>query len=352
MLPSTTTEYSIEFAILPGDITAFEADVIALKHAQGFFGADEAVADALARVDVPKDELRAPPDNYRYVETRSGVRAKHALFVGVVPLPEFDYPQIREFATRVLYTLTAEAPETRHLAMTIHGPGFWRDEAEALLAEFAGCLEALENDTIPYALERISLVDRNAERVQRLRNTLEKYLAEANYATRIPGRWAYRLSVKRPKRMGHAGAIIAPPERIQLPDAGRAVKQHAFVAMPFKKEMEDVFYFGIQVPVRAAGLLCELVNQEAFTGDILARVRERIETASLVVAELTGANPNVYLEIGYAWGRQRPTVLLIKKGEEPRFDLRGQRCLIYESIKDLEEALTKELNGLKSQGII
>lgn len=353
MLPGRIVESSVEFTIVPGDILTFEADVIALKHAQGFFGADEAVAEALARVGVSKDDLRTAPDNYRYVETRGGVRAKHALFVGVVPLMEFDYPQIRQFAAKVLYTLAAEAPETRHLALTIHGPRFYRDEVEALLAEFAGCLEALENDALPYSLERISIVDRDAERVQRLRGALEKYLAEADYAARVPGRWAYRLTSKK-QRLGHAGTIIGAEvlKRIQLPTAGSMVKRHAFVAMPFKKDLDDVFYYGIQAPVRAAELLCERVDQEAFTGDILDRVRERIETASLVIAELTGANPNVYLEVGYAWGRQRPTLLLIKSGEEPRFDLRGQRCLMYERIKDLEEALTKELGGLKTQGII
>jgi hypothetical protein len=189
--------------------------------------------------------------------------------------------------------------------------------------------------------------------VQRLRNALEKYLAEADYATRVPGRWAYRLTVKK-QRLGHAGAIVEAgiAKRLQLPTAGSVAKRHAFIAMPFKKELDDVFYYGIQAPVRAVELLCERVDQEAFTGDILDRVRERIETASIVIAELTGANPNVYLEIGYAWGRQRPTLLLIKSGEEPRFDLRGQRYLAYERIKDLEEALTKELDGLKAQGII
>lgn len=70
--------------------------------------------------------------------------------------------------------------------------------------------------------------------------------------------------------------------------------------MTEEKDMDDVFYYGIQQPVRATGFLCERADQEAFLGDILDRVKQKIETAAVVIAELTGANPNVYLEIGYA----------------------------------------------------
>ena len=34
--------HPVEFAIEPGNILTFEADVIALKHAQAFLGADKA----------------------------------------------------------------------------------------------------------------------------------------------------------------------------------------------------------------------------------------------------------------------------------------------------------------------
>jgi hypothetical protein len=83
-----------------------------------------------------------------------------------------------------------------------------------------------------------------------------------------------------------------------------------------------------------------------FTGEILARIKERIETATLVIADLTGANANVYLEVGYAWGRNRPTLLLVRAGDELKFDVRGQRCIIYDSIVDLSKKLTKDLQAL------
>jgi len=58
------------------------------------------------------------------------------------------------------------------------------------------------------------------------------------------------------------------------------------------------------------------MDQEAFTGDILDRIKKKIETATVVIAELSGANPNVYLEVGYAWGKDVPTILLVKETDE------------------------------------
>jgi hypothetical protein len=98
--------------------------------------------------------------------------------------------------------------------------------------------------------------------------------------------------------------------------------------------------------VNAAGFLCERVDMATFTGDILTRIKSRIETAALIVADLTGANPNVYLEVGYAWGKDRPTLLLTKKSDELKFDVRGQRCLVYKNIADLAKKLEADLAAL------
>ena len=108
--------------------------------------------------------------------------------------------------------------------------------------------------------------------------------------------------------------------------------------------MEDTYIYGIQGPVNAAGYLFERVDLTTFTGDIIAEIKSRIETASLVIADLTGANPNVYLEVGYAWGRIVPRYLL--RRDPLKFDVQSQRCLIYKSISDLEKKLETDLASL------
>jgi hypothetical protein len=138
----------------------------------------------------------------------------------------------------------------------------------------------------------------------------------------------------------------------QSADALRAVgfnsssKPFIFVAMPFAEEMDDVFYYGIQKPIKEAGFLCERADELSFTGDIMERIKDRIERAAFVVADLTHGNPNVYLEVGYAWGLRRPTILLVNQLEHLTFDVRGHRCLVYRTIRDLETLLARELHKL------
>jgi len=122
--------------------------------------------------------------------------------------------------------------------------------------------------------------------------------------------------------------------------------------MPFTDQMIDTFYYGIQAPIHANGFLCERIDMDTFIGDILAKLKNEIESASAIVADLTMANPNVYLEVGYAWGIGKPTILIVKEGEKLKFDVQGQKCLHYKNIKYLEEILTKEIKGLVEKGKI
>jgi hypothetical protein len=93
--------------------------------------------------------------------------------------------------------------------------------------------------------------------------------------------------------------------------------------------------------------LCERVDLESFTGDVLQRIKARIESATYVIAEITLTNPNVFLEVGYAWGCSRPTIFLTKEASKLPFDVRGQRCLVYDTIRNLEKALEGELQALR-----
>jgi hypothetical protein len=116
--------------------------------------------------------------------------------------------------------------------------------------------------------------------------------------------------------------------------------------MPFDERFEDIFHYGIVRPVHDAGLLCERMDKIAFTGVIGSHMRHRIGHARFVVADLTGANPNVYLEVGYAWGRGVPTVLICSQSAELEFDVRGHRVLLYSTIRDLERKLYEEIKRI------
>lgn len=119
-----------------------------------------------------------------------------------------------------------------------------------------------------------------------------------------------------------------------------------FVAMPFNKDMDDVYEYGIRRTAVASGWICERADREVFTGDVVEWVEQRIQNADLVLAEMTGANPNVYFEVGLARGKRRPVLLVARDASELRFDLRSEKCAVYTSIRDLEEQVRRYLAKL------
>ena len=58
---------------------------------------------------------------------------------------------------------------------------------------------------------------------------------------------------------------------------------------------------------------------------------------------MTGSNPNVYLEIGYAWAKGVPTILIVKSSKATAYDLRGHTGHAYKSIISLQKILAEEL---------
>jgi hypothetical protein len=318
----------LQFEVVNDDVLAFPSDVLALKYAQGLHGADLAVAEAL---DLPERILHtrlSQPGSYHLLPGQNLVAAARVLFVGVAGLWHFRYAQIREFAARVLSALEESAPQTRHLAVTIHGVNYGLDEVESFTAEVAGFLDGQARGEIPPALQRITFVEYNAKRAGRLATALHHLLPEG---LTMPPR---STTLPPPSANGHP-----------LPSAGREseAKPHVFVAMPFTEEFDDIYHYAIEPVVRAAGFVCERADTRCFSGDILDWLKGRIQTAAFVIADLSTANPNVYLEVGYAWGFKRPTILLTRDLNDLKFDVRGQRCVIYKRIRDLEQHLKREL---------
>ena len=188
----------------------------------------------------------------------------------------------------------------------------------------------IESGDCPRGIGLITIVERNIGRARRLESLLNSVLPTHTAKPTV----------------AESAIAAAQTERLRSAGALSGTKPHIFVAMPFAPEFDDHFHYGIQQAVNAAGYLCERADLATFTGDVLTWVKERIDSARLLVADLSTANPNVYLEVGYAWGKGIPTVLLARDSADLRFDVEGQRCLLYTSIRKLEDSLTSELKAL------
>jgi hypothetical protein len=312
----------IRICVETGNVLDFACDVLLLKHAQDFYGADAAVAAALTHGGRARSELRPRTNQYVVVPSQGAVAAEHVVFLGVKGLVGFEYPEIREFTAHALQIASAELPEAQHAAMTIHGVNYGLDERETFLAQLGGVMDAEKKGV---GITQLTVVERDAKRAARLQAIVKEVWPEPSAPIRQS----------------------SPQQRPPITAGVESnTKPHIFVAMPFQREFEDVYAFGIQGPVNEAGYLCERVDMATFTGDILDRIKSRIATARLVIADLSGANANVYLEVGYAWGTNRPTLLLCRNCDDLKFDVRSQRCIVYDSILDLSKKLRADLATL------
>ena len=327
----------IKISLLSTNALKVNVDVLALKYAQANYGLDTLVSKMLINEGKDPSLMQPKPGDCSLVKSVSSIAASSILFVGVVPLFSFRYAEIRDFSRRALSFLAKSSPYVRRIAITLHGAEYGLDENEAFESEVAGLVDAIRGLDFPEALEELVIVEINRERARRLEGLLDQLLPSGVIFT------ATRERIEE---------IRIDSDRLRTAGYSSSTKRHIFVAMPFKEEMDDIYHYGIQGAVRNAGFLCERADISSFTGDVMKWVRERIKTASLVVADLTEANPNVYLEVGYAWGCGIPTVLLVKNSDHLKFDTQGQRCLLYKRIKDLEKYLTKELKALKDKGVI
>lgn len=116
-----------------------------------------------------------------------------------------------------------------------------------------------------------------------------------------------------------------------------------FVIMPFESKFADAYNLGIKPACEAAGASCQRVDEQIFVANILQRIYDEITRADIVVADMTGRNPNVFYEAGFAHGVGKQVILVTQKGDEIPFDLKHYPFVIYENITMLKSELEKKV---------
>ena len=182
----TRGEYStgVTVQVANGELLSTVADVVAVKYAQNFHGADLAVAHALASVGVAEDSLRMAKGSHIIVPTRGAIRAGSALFIGTAPLIDFTYASVRSLAHDVLGAITVDAPNTTHLAMTVHGPGFGLDEIECIEQQLRGYQDAIEDGSVGAILKQITIVERDPDRANSIAVAVTMHLSDDSGTSR------------------------------------------------------------------------------------------------------------------------------------------------------------------------
>jgi hypothetical protein len=122
-------------------------------------------------------------------------------------------------------------------------------------------------------------------------------------------------------------------------------KPYVFVLMPFDSSFDDIYHVGIKATCEEVGAFCERVDEQIFQERILDRIYNQIDKADILVADMTGRNPNVFYETGYAHALGKNVVLLTQHSEDIPFDLKHHPHIIYGgNIIDLKDKLSRRLS--------
>jgi hypothetical protein len=112
-------------------------------------------------------------------------------------------------------------------------------------------------------------------------------------------------------------------------EESNASKPQAFVIMPFGEGFDEIYGLFIASAISEAGYEViradDIRNQQNILKDVLSGLAE----SDLVIADLTGSNPNVYYELGLAHAFEKRVILLTQHVDELPFDLRSYRVIPY-----------------------
>src|SRR5215471_9073888 len=106
-------------------------------------------------------------------------------------------------------------------------------------------------------------------------------------------------------------------------------KPFVFVLMPFDEKFDDIYRFGIKGGAEDAGAYAERVDEQIFVEGMLDRIFNQINKADVIVADMTGKNPNVFYEVGYAHALNKVVLLITQSAEDIPFDLKHRQHIVY-----------------------
>lgn len=104
-----------------------------------------------------------------------------------------------------------------------------------------------------------------------------------------------------------------------------------FAALPFDPAFDDVFHVAMVPAAQAVGLRCLRIDLTRHGGDSVEEARRQLALCTAVIADVTGANPNVLYEVGFAHALGKPTVQICSQDyRHLPFSVRNRDTLRYQ----------------------
>lgn len=125
----------------------------------------------------------------------------------------------------------------------------------------------------------------------------------------------------------------------------RIDEKKVFTLMPFTLDWSTRIWQQMIKPVVEDAGLKAIRADDLFGHDIMEDIWSSILSAHLIIADITGRNPNVFYELGIAHTLGKKIILLTQNKDDIPFDLNRYRHIIYQDNFDGYEVLKQKLRG-------
>jgi len=164
-----------------------------------------------------------------------------------------------------------------------------------------------------------------AQAIKELANRVDfEMQVEQNKETPIPAH-QMRICFK----TGVRGCPLNPPEK----------KNKVFVAMPFSDDYKDSYEYGIKIVLEQFGIDYYKADNEISNKDIMCKICREIQSCGKVIANISGLNPNVMLELGLAYGLGKTVIVIKDKKTISISDLGSVEYIEYSHAGELQQKL-------------
>lgn len=124
-----------------------------------------------------------------------------------------------------------------------------------------------------------------------------------------------------------------------------------------RKRADQLFKYIISPVCEECGFEAVRVDQINKADSITQTIIDYLKSAELVIADMTGHNPNAFYEIGYRASTGKPIIHVKEKGESIPFDISSIRAFDYDltdldSVQEVKQRLKQTIETFNFENVI
>ncbi|MFH4822631.1 hypothetical protein WL046_24075 [Vibrio alginolyticus] len=112
----------------------------------------------------------------------------------------------------------------------------------------------------------------------------------------------------------------------------------AFVLTPFNKNFDEDYQVVRDFFVDF-GYRCQRGDDVIVSHNVLGHILEQMARSEVVVANITGRNPNVFYELGIAHALGKKVIIIARSPKDITFDISNNQVVIYSNHAELKKQL-------------